>query len=260
MTADLPRCVVTDCLDGPPEGDEPRPRFARTGLCCPRCYQRLERVLAELPATAQSLRDILGSTGQGSGDKIKRTKGSPPLPLNVSAHDHLEHLTGVVLSWTMLVAEERGLRGPDRPDRYAGWLLSQLDWIAGQPWVDDLDDEVRDAVRVAEALARTRPGWHVLPVPCPGCAGMTLGRWDGDDHVGCPCGERWPEGDYPRLVMVLADDLSVTADEGARLAEVEPATFRQWVARGKVQRVGTLDGTARYRTSDVEAMRDREAS
>lgn len=257
MTTTPVRCVAGGCDDGPELDGNLGPRIARTGLLCQRHYDRLERTLAEWTATVSALRSILGSTGQGGGDKIRRTKGSPPLPLNVNAHDHLEHMTALLDSWVRLVAEERGLRGPDNSDRCSGWLLGQLPWVAAQPWVDDLDDEVRDATRIAEALARTRPGWHTLPVPCPGCQGMTLGRWDGDDHVGCPCGERWPEEDYPRLVAVLADDLSMTAQEAAAAAQVEPATFRQWVTRGHVRKVGSLGGAARYRAEDVEAMKAR---
>lgn len=257
MTTDTTRCVANGCLDGPDLDGQPGPRMAKTGLLCPRCYGRLERTLAELPAVTGTLRGLLGGSNTGGGENIRRTKGSPPLPLNVSVLDHLDLIGSVLSSWTRLVAEERGLRGPDTADRCSGWLLDQLAWVASQPWVDDLDDEVRDAARVAESLARTRPGWHPLPVPCPNCGGMTLGRWDGDDHVACPCGERWPEADYPRLVKVLADDLSMTTDEAMRVLAplgVEPATFRQWVTRGHVRRLGTLDGMARYSRADVEAM------
>jgi hypothetical protein len=251
------RCVVTDCHDGPDLDGEPGPRMAKIGLTCSRCHNRLERVLAELPATLTNLRAVLGGTTGGRAEN-RRTKGSPPLPLNVCVHDHLEHTHTLLVSWTRLVAEERSLRGPDHPN--PAWLLGQLSWIVDQPWVDDFDDEIREASRVAEALARSRPGWNQLSAPCPGCGGMTLGRWDGDDHVGCPCGERWPERDYPRMVLVLATDpkRTLTAEEAAARAEVKPATFRQWVSRGHVRRAGTANGEARYRTEDVDAMMKRD--
>lgn len=257
------RCVAWDCNDGPPVDDKPAPRLARHGLLCERCTRRLEQDLAELPARTQQLRSVLPGTQAPQRDGSRHTKGQPPVPLNIAAHDHLELVAGTVLSWVRLVAEDRGLRGPDRPEveRLTGWLLGQLDWIVGQPWVDDLLMEIHDLTRVADALTQARPGWHLLPAPCPGCSALTLGRWDGDDHVGCgTCGERWAEEHYPRLVLVLAWEKTLTAEEAANLAGVEPATFRQWVSRGHVERVGSVDGQARYRKSDVDAMAQRRSA
>lgn len=264
----MTRCVARDCLDGPPVDDQPAPRLTRHGLLCDRDTRRLEQHLAELPARVHQLRAVLPGVQAPKRDGSRHTKGHPPVPLNLAAHDHLDLLAATVTSWVRLVAEERGLRGPDRPEvgRLSGWLLGQLDWLVEQPWVDDLAEEMRDLSRVADGLTQVRPGWHVLPAPCPRCSGpddpvLTLGRWDGDDHVGCStCGERWAEEEYPRLVLVLSQDVTVTAEEAARRAKVESATFRQWVSRGYVQRVGTVEGLARYSTKDVDAMTREESA
>lgn len=257
------RCVDPACTDGPRESDdEPMPRMTRHGFLCQRCTDALERRLAELPARRNLLRAIaalvLSSRSRG---EHKPTKGDPPVEFNIAVHDHLEHLHGVIVSWVRLVCEERGLRGPDGNDieRLAPWLLGQLDWLTGQAWVGDMCDEIRDLTRVADGITQHIPGWHRLPAPCPACDHKTLGRWDGGDQVGCTnCGQQWPERDYPFLVRVLATDTgtSVTAAEAAERAAVEPATFRQWVSRGKVRRLGTVDGLARYSTADIDAVLD----
>jgi len=257
------RCVDKTCLDGPPLDDQPAPRIAGIGLLCHRCAFRLERHIAELPARFDELGAVLGG-GKGSRTEGKRTKGSPPVPLNLAAHDHRQHIAGVLASWVLLVAEERGLRGPDTQTvpALSTWLVQHHAWLVGQPWVDDLSEEVAELTRTAEGITRRLPGWNRLPAPCPGCGAFEMGRKDGDAHVECrSCGLRYGEAEYARLVHVLAhdDDETVTAREGARLCGVKPETFRQWVTRGWVRRLGEVDGLARYSRADVERRRGEVA-
>lgn len=262
MTA---RCLDPKCDDGPTEGD-PMPRFADDGSnLCRRCGTLLQQRLAELPARRDALRATLGGLRASVKGENRPTKGTPPVPLNLAAHDHLTEMHATVVSWVRLVTEERSLRGPDRDDLnvLSSWLLSQLDWLLDHPAAGDLAEEIRDLSRVADALARTREQWHRLPVKCPRCDAQEIGRWDGADHVACTsCGETWHEDDYARLVLILATDqgTSVTAAEGAKRAGIKPELFRQWVSRGKVRKLGTVDGVARYSTSDLDAVRQEEAS
>lgn len=258
------RCIDKACADGPRIDDRPAPRMVAAGLLCRRCTGHLERRLAELPARADQVRAVLYGAQRPQGDGSRRTKGNPPVPLNIAAHDHLILIEATVTSWTALVAEERGLRGPERGTVpiLSAWLLNQLDWLVEQPWVDDMAEELRDVSRTAAGLGQADPEWHRLPAPCPGCGDMTLGRWDGDDHVGCgTCGERWPEDDYARMVLVLASDVEVSLPSlhAAARAGVPHATFRQWVSRGHVRRLGTIEGSARYSVADIDAMTERTA-
>ena len=259
MTA---RCADPRCSDGPPEHNKPRPRWAVDGeRLCVRCATLLERRLSELPACRDALRANLAKTGGGSNVGNKPTKGSPPIPLNIDAHDHLTLMQATVTSWVRLVCEDRGLRGPDRNDLrvLCGWLGSQLPWLLTHPLVGYLADEVRDLVRIAEALAQTQPRWHPLDPPCPGCSEHALGRWDGADHIDCRnCERRWHEREYPSFVRLALDNSGgrVTAREGAAMLGVTYGTFRNMVADKDVQltKLGTLDGLAQYRASDVDAL------
>jgi hypothetical protein len=260
------RCTDPECIDGPTEDDQQRPRWAAEGAnLCRRCATLLERRLAELHSQADAVRATLGGLHSSRKGENRPTKGSPPVPLNLDAHDFLTEMHATVVSWVRLVTEERNLHGPDRDllPALTSWLLHQLDWLCGHEAVGDFADEVRDLSRKADALAGTRPGWHKLPAPCPACGATSLGRWDGADEVGCQtCGERWAEQQYRWLVAVLSSDpgTSVTAAEAVERAEVPAATFRQWVSRGKVRRLGTVDGTARYSTADLDAVLGGEAS
>lgn len=260
------RCVDKACTDGPRDHDEqPAPRWATLGNLCARCSDHLEQRIAELPAQQQQVRACLGGLRSNTNDGSRRTKGNPPMPMNPTAFDHLEQLHATVVGWTRIITEERGLRGPDRNDvaHLGPWLLSQHDWICGQPWVDDMADELRDLQRAADGITRARPQQHRLPAPCPTCDQQQLTRWDGADHVTCgSCGRTWTEHDYARLVLVLASDrgTSITAPEAAKRAGVPASTFRRWVGEGHIRRLGTVGGQARYSTLDLDAHTQQETA
>ena len=252
------RCADKQCADGPRNDDQqPQPRWAALGLLCARCADHLEQNIGALPAAHDQLRTVLAGSSRNPTDGSKPTKGNPPVPLNLDAHDHLEHMHHTITSWTRLVCEERGLRGPDRNTvaALAPWLLAQHDWLIDQPWAPDLADELRDLNRHTNTLTRSQPRQHRLPAPCPTCNEQQLTRWDGADHITCDsCGRVWTEADYTRLVLVLTSDsgTSITAAEAATRANVPPSTFRRWVSERKIRKLGTIDGLARYSTRDLD--------
>lgn len=262
-TASARRCIGKRCADGPSLDGQPGPRFVASGLLCQRCVGRLQRSLAEVPARVTLLRSATVPRRGGGGDG--RSSRSAPVPLDLAAHDLLQSLSGVLSSWALLVAQERGAHGPDRMDdpvATSRWLLSQVDWLAGQPWVDDLEEELHDLALSADGVTRVHPAWHSLEPPCPRCDARELGRRDGDERVMCrSCGVSWDERQYRWLVLVLAadPDLSLTTGEVARRAQVEPATVRQWVSRGLLRRAGKVDGQSRFAAAEVGAFLARRA-
>jgi hypothetical protein len=259
------RCVGKHCHDGPTDHDQPMPRWSAPGsLLCRRCTARLEQDLAELPAREQQVTATLDAAG-GSGAERRGTP-EPPVPLNIGSHDHLTLMTAAVVSWALLVREERGLRGPDRSTvtALAPWLLGQLDWITQQPWVDDMAEEIHDLSQVADAITRRKPLRNRLEPPCPACGARDLGRWDGASQVDCvACGAVWDERYYPALVRLVLDTSGgcVTAAEAAAELGITVSALRMLVSRGRLRKLGTVDGLARYSTSDLEQLKqDREAS
>lgn len=174
-------CIAKRCQDtrNDSEGGS-GPRRASHGHLCRRCYARIEKNLAETPALSTLARRTALAAGQGgTGDKIRHTKGNPPLPISVSVFDKLDLLVYRLGSWTQLVCEERDLRGPDhRNDVNATsfWLLHQLPWITDQPWVDDFDVELReDTAALRAALGLTVP-WTRMELRCPYCGQQSLRR------------------------------------------------------------------------------------
>lgn len=161
-----------------------------TAMLCHRCQHRLERNLAETPSLVDTARrHFLAAGQQGSSDGSRHTKGNPPLPLAVHVHDALVHLELILGSWTAMVCEERDLRGPDHRndvDATSRWLLAQLDWCAQQPWADDLELEIRDALRVLRAVLGLTVPMVTLALSCPYCGEQSLrARKDASSDVTC---------------------------------------------------------------------------
>lgn len=261
------RCVDKACADGPRDDDQqPRPRWATTGLLCTRCAQALEQRLAELPARRDHLRAVLGGRQGPISDGSKRTKGTPPVPLNLDAHDHLVAMHATVVSWVRLVCEERGLRGPDRDDVafLAPWLVAQMDWLVGQPWVDDLADEIRDASRVADALTGTTRKPRRAGADCFEC-GSALVRpvVDGleEDAVTClGCGQQYDDSQYFMALQAAAWQAARVEVDGETWAtptslahdlERSENTLHRWRRDGLV-RARRVSGVTFFHLGDAE--------
>lgn len=246
-------CTGKSCVD----------RYAAPGtMLCGDCTRRLERQLAETPATLTLLHAL--HDGRQTPRRSDRPAGTTPSPLNDEVHDLLQHIPAVLASWTQQVCEDRGLRGPDTHDRCPAWLLGQLDWLIQQPWVDDMADEINDFAHAAERLVRVRPHRYRLEPPCPSCAARELGRWDGTEQVDCDaCGRAWPEQDYPWMVRLALDDTRgcLTAQEAAQRLGKSVAMVRWLVTRGRIRKLGTIDGLARYSAGDVaQLVEDKEGA
>ena len=260
MTA---RCSDPRCTDGPPEHDEPRPRWAVDGeRLCLRCGVLLERRLSELPACRDALAAVLGGTQGARNGGNSPTKGMPPIPLNIDAHDHLVLMHDVAVAWVQMVLNERNLRGPDRNDLrvLCGWLTSQLPWLLQHEAVGDLADEVRDLVRTAEALAQTREQWHRKHVPCPRCKAEELGTWDGEDSILCrACSVTYSQDDYLAEVARYAKDTNKLLDRAAAalLLGVTRGHLRVMISRREVTPTGTIEGRPYFAVADLEEVMTR---
>lgn len=198
-----------------------------TGLC-PACARLIQRAIGALPRDYVDLEGVLDLRAR----RGEHVSGSPELPvpprLDVlvaqNAIDtelatwapHVAHELGI--SWT---AMHRWRAGPrvtraahlltchttllvtTGPTRVVGWTHGRIHTTR-----TGLDAALAllQLHQRARLLATGGSGDVRLPVPCPTCEGVLI-RPNGLGHVDCRgCGRSWPEADYHRLCLVLAED------------------------------------------------------
>lgn len=85
-------------------------------VVCKHCREQAQAAINAIPnlVTWIAAQDA-PSSGAASGDKIKRTKKSPPLPFRADAIDTSDALHALLVSWVRMVVEERpgGMAGPN---------------------------------------------------------------------------------------------------------------------------------------------------
>lgn len=113
--------------------------------------------------------------------------GSPErrLPINPTVADHREHIARTLVSWAMLISEERVMSTPtgNAPDETAPWLLVHLRWASAQLWIDDFALEL--AQLRGQALSLLFPSGRrrievgpCVEAGCPGVLTATVARTD----------------------------------------------------------------------------------
>lgn len=203
------------------------------GLCSG-CRQLVEQALRELPRDYVELNFLLGSGSSGITDDVITHTRELPVPIRLSVEALQRSIVHETEAWAALVAARLGVSWAawraqmSRPgftvQRAANLLhgaLGTLLWLPEQTYRHHRSGEpvTRDGMHGAlellhlHSMVRFAAGrtklLHRLPAPCPRCERMTLVRDNGSDMVRCEgdgCPGRWPEEDYRRLCLVLAED------------------------------------------------------
>lgn len=169
-----------------------KPAEARHGLLCIAHFDRLADMLREIEeesAILSAVPSMAIRTGSGGGS-LASTRA--PARLDVLVHldsrrgtgksetDDDQHAAGQTLpvldvlhSWARVVREERGLSdsGAVTISGERDVLTRALDWIAGQPWVDEMFGEVRQLVGQLKAA-----NWHRPDRPYSRCPSVINGQ------------------------------------------------------------------------------------
>lgn len=272
-----------------------KPAEARHGLLCIAHFDRLADMLREVEEEAAILSAVPSMairTGSGGGS-LASTRA--PARLDVLVHRDTRRGTGksetdddqlaagqtlpildVLHSWARVVREERALTSPESVtvSGERDTLTRSLDWIAEQPWIDEMFTEVRQLVgqlKAANGHRADRPYSH-CPTVVNGhnCTGEVWLRdevqavwrvytdrcaqnWEPAPGAAVcdTCGSTWiTDGDKARLKRMvddLAADLSrprtedgrrmLTAEEMCAKLKIKPGTFRVRVHRAGVESV-----------------------
>ena len=188
------------------------PAQAADGLrLCRGCVRRLRRDIGQHPDLYDELGRRMANLGASNSGPVSGTK-DPQINLDpriVKARDNIVHdLHG----WTRIVTEERGLAGPDdeRPRVVATWLTNHVDWLAAQPFAEEIARDFRDTSSEAWRLAYPPGRRRIVVGQCVevGCAGIITAIVAATDEL------------YPSTIVCDLDD-----------AHVWPA--REWVKLGR---------------------------
>lgn len=206
---------------------------AADGLCRT-CERRAGHAAAELPRLYTELETIIGEHRAAAGEHVSGTP-EQPLPPRLDVLTVQAAIDATLTAWAQPVAGRcripwdtaamARLRSGPRVNRAAHILAANLDallrlpavpidvWVVGHGVVTVKHTGLDGALRLLALHQRGRQlvtggtGDARLPVPCPQCEAPALVRRNGGDQVTCAaCGSSWPESDYRRLCLILADD------------------------------------------------------
>jgi hypothetical protein len=194
-------------------------------LICPGHRRWLTHTLADIVETTALLPAFLEpGSSVDDGRQVKSKRVDPPAPVRLdvvslsdrrTVHRHdgdIYPVLAVLESWARLVREERDLTAPTTPSTIlseANLLTVHLDWVAAQPFVDELATELRHIKRSLHAAIgdhAPRPvGRCPIVNPDSGqCGGPLYQDRYGRLSVTCrTCGETWGETELRRLGLVI---------------------------------------------------------
>jgi len=208
------RCAIPGCVDPSDQTRRPKLTDQTDGHCCTLHYHRLRRSLLDLPQVVAWLRQNLAA-GRGHQDHVSGTPDTP-VPIRLAVVDHINHIDGVLVSWTRLALEEHPQRshGPQvaTTTTCAQWLADQLPWIDTTPWVDELYREVAEIRRDAHRLVPWQRSITRLTVPCWRCNVAALAIYGGDDAVTCRhCRSTTPREQYDFWARYLLHEAAASS-------------------------------------------------
>lgn len=216
-----------------PDGHRVGADTAAPDSLCPGCERRTGRAIADLPRLYAELETIIGQRSV-AGEPVSGTR-EQPTPPRLDVLTLQAGIDATLTAWAGPVASRcrldwspprvHRLRAGPRVHRAAHILASNMDallrlpvldidvWIADHGVITVKSNGVEGALRLVRLHQRGRhlvtggTGDVRLPVPCPQCEAPALVRRNGGDQVTCEgCGSSWPENDYRRLCLILADD------------------------------------------------------
>jgi hypothetical protein len=159
-------CEVVDC-----RGCLPRPTAAGTNLC-EVCTRRLAEDAITAGVLYADLELVLTSTGV-PGEPVSGTS-NPGTEINPRAVECRTLIRHTLVSWTLLVTEERGITTPDDVvEQLAAFVATHAVWLSAHPAAGDCAEELHELAhgqpwRTAYPSGARRFPVGACPLPCPG--------------------------------------------------------------------------------------------
>lgn len=238
------------CL-APHRRDPDRPRRAVDGgYICPGHLTGLRRDIAALPGLHDALAD---QQAHGHGSAGQRVSGSPgrPMPISPALAAHRDRIRATLVSWCLMVMDERDLEGPaDTVPAMAAWLERHTLWLACHSGVAvEVVSEIRGVTGRARRLLEPPPTRLETGERCKvvqdgeRCEGTVTLLVSLDEEWTASCDTCGPQEPAPYLRdrlpgrMVNVERVRTYVRRQYR-QEVSAATVRSWLARGHIQGEG----------------------
>lgn len=243
-------------------------------VVCETCLTDLERALGDVPWLDSEL-EVTITRQKGvdyrrvGGGKGGRKPAEAPSPANWGASEARTHLRALLVSWTLLCAEE-GVRrkggADDLPADELGalsrWLMTRVDGLGLHDAGPDAVDEITSAVAHCHRLI-DRPADRQYLGTCEVCAGRLYAR-PGSAWATCyDCHATTNAEVVRKNLLEELDDRLCTAAEIARLStylglradrEVVRKRINQWSSRGVIAEHPGVTDEVTFRFGEVYAM------
>lgn len=171
-------CVAPNCRmpghhadDCKAEPDKPcrgcQPARAADGLRL--CWHCTNRLGTNAVAAAELWVELgLVLVGGGVGDEIRQRNPGAGLNLKPAIIEHRTLIRHRLVSWTRLIAEDRGFTLPDGSTGSLGrFVCDSAQWLAAQDFADEASGELAELVSTGRSL-RQPSGTRIIEIgPCP---------------------------------------------------------------------------------------------
>lgn len=261
-----PLCKALRSPWKPADGICEAPVSDQAYLCSP-CAQKLARDLGDVPWLAEELRTTIsrlsrGGTSEKPGKRGKLSAAALPYDADVAAK--ADHLRATLVTWCLLIADERGVMTPDDTlEAMSRFLLASCEWLRHFPASDEALTQIRRAVSDARRAVDLRPD-RVFVGSCPlsaengGPCPAELFAIRGAQWVEClTCGWKWEVAPLRTYLLEAAREELETATVLSKFltAYGEPVTKHRigmWRVRGLLVPHGHDEhGNPLYRVGDA---------
>jgi len=175
-------CIAGNCRvpghhadDCKAEPDKPcrgcQPARAADGLRL--CWHCTNRLGSNAVAAAELWSELgLVLVGGGVGDEIRQRNPGAGLNLKDKVVEHRTLIRHRLVSWTLLIAEDRGFELPDdRVQALGKFVSNSANWLAAQDFADEAANELAELVSTGRSL-RQPSGTRIIEIgPCPKSVG-----------------------------------------------------------------------------------------
>jgi hypothetical protein len=184
-----PRCCIlgrhtTDCDNADCRGCLPRPTAAGTNLC-EICTRRLAEDAHTAGVLFADLELVLTSTGV-PGEPVSGG-GNKGTTINDRAVECRTLIKHTLVSWTLLVTEERGITTPaDVVEKLAAFVAAHAVWLSAHPAAGDCADELHELAHGQPWRTAYPSGARRFPVAAclmPDCPGVIVAVLRDTDYL-----------------------------------------------------------------------------